>query len=181
MASGIRSWGIHIASESTVPSIRMWLASLRKHLLIVAQLVEEFLVFYGTRWFIIFQVEFFWVVTPSSVVVRYQRFRGPFCFYGPLKRWYPTTTLHGVTIQKKRTWNITAVKATELAFIILFTRISIWILSLASWIQSTPSFNLDLQRCLFRSGYPTNMYAFSRSTCVLHIPCILCFFICSQK
>jgi hypothetical protein len=32
----------------------------------------------------------------------------------PLKRWYPTTTLHGVTTQKTSTWNITAVKASKL-------------------------------------------------------------------
>jgi hypothetical protein len=54
------------------------------------------------------QVDVFWDVTPCSVVVGYQRFRGTFCLdrhwrrrqHGPLKRWYPTTTLHGVTSQK---------------------------------------------------------------------------------
>jgi hypothetical protein len=32
----------------------------------------------------------------------------------PPKRWYPTTTLHGVTTQKTSTWNTTAVKASKL-------------------------------------------------------------------
>jgi len=36
--------------------------------------------------------------------------------HGPLKRWYPTTTLHDVTTQKTSTWNITVVKATKLAY-----------------------------------------------------------------
>jgi len=35
--------------------------------------------------------------------------------HGPLKRWYPTTTLHGVTTQKTSTWNMTAMKASALA------------------------------------------------------------------
>jgi len=30
---------------------------------------------------VIFQVEILWVVTPCSVVVRYQRFRGPCCLH----------------------------------------------------------------------------------------------------
>jgi len=34
--------------------------------------------------------------------------------HGALKRWYPTTTLHGVTTQKTSLWNITAVKASKL-------------------------------------------------------------------
>jgi len=44
-----------------------------------------------------------WVVTPCNVVVGYQHLRGPYCLpsrwgeHGPLKLWYPTTTLHGVT------------------------------------------------------------------------------------
>jgi hypothetical protein len=38
-------------------------------------------------------VEVFWVVTPCSVVVRYQRFGV----------WYPITTLNGVTTQKTST------------------------------------------------------------------------------
>jgi len=66
-------------------------------------------------------------------VVGYRRFKGPFCLHtedggirdvwnvgilpqhytesrcrwrqhGPLKRWYPTTTLHGMTSQKISTW-----------------------------------------------------------------------------
>jgi len=59
------------------------------------------------------QVEVFWVVTPCSVVVRYQRFRGPRCLY--LHPEGPTTTLHGVTTQKTSTWIITTVKASNLA------------------------------------------------------------------
>jgi len=39
------------------------------------------------------QVEVFWVVTPCDIVVGYRQ-------HGRLKRWYPTTTLHGVIIQK---------------------------------------------------------------------------------
>jgi len=45
------------------------------------------------------QIKVFWVVTPYSVV-GYQRLRGPWRWrqHGPLKRWYPTTALHGVSI-----------------------------------------------------------------------------------
>jgi len=32
-------------------------------------------------------------------MVEYQRFRVPQSQYGPLKLWYPTTKLHGVTTQ----------------------------------------------------------------------------------
>jgi len=39
------------------------------------------------------QVEVFWLVTP-------RRWRQQ----GPPKRWYPTTTLHGITTQKTMTW-----------------------------------------------------------------------------
>jgi len=54
-----------------------------------------------------FQVQVFWVMTSYSVVVGwYQRFKGPCCENGPLQRWYPTTTLHGVTTQKTSTWLI---------------------------------------------------------------------------
>jgi hypothetical protein len=51
--------------------------------------------------------EVFCVVTPCSVVVGYQSFTGSCCLHlqgGPLKRWYPTTALHGVIIQKTFTW-----------------------------------------------------------------------------
>jgi len=37
--------------------------------------IARFLVFTA----VIFQVKVFWVVTPCSAVVRYQRFRGPCC------------------------------------------------------------------------------------------------------
>jgi hypothetical protein len=77
---------------------------------------------------VMFQVEIPWAVTPCNVVLRYQHFRGLHCLHpqaayidlwnvdflqhnttsqpkgwrkhGPLKRWYPPTTLHGVTTQK---------------------------------------------------------------------------------
>jgi hypothetical protein len=35
--------------------------------------------------------------------------------YVPLKRWYPTTALHGVTTQKTSTWDFTAVKTCNIA------------------------------------------------------------------
>jgi len=35
--------------------------------------------------------------------------------HGFPKHWYPTTTLHGVTTLKTSTWNITTMKASELA------------------------------------------------------------------
>jgi len=38
----------------------------------------------------LFQVEVFWVMTPRSEVVGYQRYRG---------LWYSTPTLHGITTQ----------------------------------------------------------------------------------
>jgi len=55
---------------------------------------------------VMIQVEVFWDVTVCSVVVGYQRFRGPCCLHrqgeggGSVDLcWYPTATLHGVTIQ----------------------------------------------------------------------------------
>jgi len=57
-------------------------------------------------------VEVCWIVTPCSVVVGYQRSRGPcwLCVH---------LTLHGVTTQKTSTWNITAMKVSKLASEIL--------------------------------------------------------------
>jgi len=52
----------------------------------------------------VYQVDVFWVVTPCSVMVGYRRFGG-LRQYGPRKRWYPTTTLHGVTTRNTTTWN----------------------------------------------------------------------------
>jgi hypothetical protein len=75
---------------------------------------------------VMFQVKVFWVV------VGYQRFERPCCLHlqrevagvsmpfsstpatspwrwrqhGPLKCWYPTTILHGVTTRKTLTWNV---------------------------------------------------------------------------
>jgi hypothetical protein len=48
--------------------------------------------------------------------------------HGPLKRWYPTTTLHDVTTQKTSTWNITVVKISTLFQIIL------WHESNSNWV-----------------------------------------------
>jgi len=57
---------------------------------------------------VLFQVEVFWVVTPCSVMVRYQHSTGPCCLltspwgwrqHGALKRQYITRMLHGVTTQ----------------------------------------------------------------------------------
>jgi len=80
------------------------------------------------------QVKVFWVVMSCSDVVRYQRFRGPcylhllyfdavkccgrtptfrrsvmppssgWRHYGQPKRWYPITSIHGVTTQKTSSW-----------------------------------------------------------------------------
>jgi len=65
------------------------------------------------------QVEFFSVVMPFSVAVGYQCFKGPCCLYlwrqhGPLKCWYPTTTVHGITTHKNLTWIFTAMKTSYL-------------------------------------------------------------------
>jgi len=46
------------------------------------------------------QGEVFWVVTPRSVVVQCERFRGPWRQRGPPKRWYPTTTPYVDKTQK---------------------------------------------------------------------------------
>jgi len=58
----------------------------------------RFLVFAAVK----FQVELFWVVTPFSFVVGYQRFGSPCCLY--LQGEVTTTTLHHVTTQKASTW-----------------------------------------------------------------------------
>jgi hypothetical protein len=53
-------------------------------------------------------------------VVRNQRFRSPFSSpwrwsrHGPLKRWYPTTTLHSISTHRTWTWNIRTVKFSQL-------------------------------------------------------------------
>jgi len=46
---------------------------------------------------------------PYIVVVGYQRFRGPCCLHlqgEPLKRWYPTTTLHDFISQRISRWKV---------------------------------------------------------------------------
>jgi len=66
---------------------------------------------FGTFTAVMFQVEVFWIVMPCGVMVRYQHFRSMLppsssCrwrWHGPLKHWYPTTTLHSITTQKM-TW-----------------------------------------------------------------------------
>jgi len=62
---------------------------------------------------VIFHFALFWVVTPCIGVVGYQRFRCSCCLYlqftspwrwkqyGPPKRWYPATALHGVTTRRR--------------------------------------------------------------------------------
>jgi len=65
---------------------------------------------------------------PCSDVVDYRRFRGPCCLHlhgdggsmDPPKRWIPTTTIRFATTQKTSTWNITAMKAPELATLVVF-------------------------------------------------------------
>jgi hypothetical protein len=74
-----------------------------------------------------FQVYVFWVVTPCSIVVGYQRFKCPYCLQiqcVPLKCWYPTTTPQGVTTQKTSIWNITAMKNLKSGNFILFPSIN---------------------------------------------------------
>jgi hypothetical protein len=59
----------------------------------------------------------FCVVTPCSVMVGYQRFRGqPWRWrqHGSPKRWYPTILQHGITTQETSSWNTIALKAAEL-------------------------------------------------------------------
>jgi len=48
------------------------------------------------------QVEVVWFLTPRIFAIGYQRFRDPCCLHlrGEVERWYPVTTLHGVTGQK---------------------------------------------------------------------------------
>jgi hypothetical protein len=86
--------------------------------------IERFKVFTTVK----ILVEVFWVVTPCSVVVGYQRFGGPFCLHlqGEVedggstilqKRWYPTTTLHGVTNQKASTSGINSILSFFLYFL----------------------------------------------------------------
>jgi hypothetical protein len=70
-------------------------------------------------------VEVFWAVTLGSVVVGYQSFVGPSCLQpasgccGTItrKRWYPITTLQGVTTQKTATWISTAMKTSNTAIL----------------------------------------------------------------
>jgi len=57
----------------------------------------------------------FWVMMPCSVV-RSMLQPSSWIQHGPLKRWYATTNLHGITTWKTSTWNITAVKASKLKY-----------------------------------------------------------------
>jgi len=54
-------------------------------------------------------VEDSWVVTSCNVAAGFQCFKGPCC----LHLWCPTTTLHGVTNKKTKTWIVIAVKASN--------------------------------------------------------------------
>jgi len=47
----------------------------------VGMLVDIYFGSFGTFTAVMFQVEVFWVVTPCSVVVGYQSFRGPCCLH----------------------------------------------------------------------------------------------------
>jgi len=53
--------------------------------------------------FLIFQVGFFCVVTPCSIVVGYQFQPWRWRQRGPPKRWYPATTLRGAA---EKAWNL---------------------------------------------------------------------------
>jgi hypothetical protein len=55
-----------------------------------------------------FQVEVFWFVMACSVVVVTSPWR--WRQHGPLKHWYPTTTLHSNTTQKTSTWILIGMK-----------------------------------------------------------------------
>jgi len=49
-------------------------------------------------------VDIVWVVTCSVVAVSICRLKWRWRQHGPPKRWYTTTTLHGVETQKTTTW-----------------------------------------------------------------------------
>jgi len=71
--------------------------------------------FFGiTTYDIHFQV--FWVVMPCSVVVdtKFQRSVLSFRQHGPLKSWYPITTLHSATAQKTSTFIVSNVQTSYL-------------------------------------------------------------------
>jgi hypothetical protein len=50
------------------------------------------------------QVEFFWIMTPCSVAVGYQRFVTRCCLHLQGKCWCSSAVLHGFTAQKTSTW-----------------------------------------------------------------------------
>jgi len=68
---------------------------------------------HAMKTYLLLQVEVFWVVTPCSEV---SDVTSPWRWRqnGHLKRWYPTTTLYGVTTHKTSTWNITAAEVSKL-------------------------------------------------------------------
>jgi len=51
--------------------------------------------------------------------------------HGPLKRWYPVTTLHGLTAKKNSTWIFNAVKTSNIAWLQLIADILLTVLGLA--------------------------------------------------
>jgi len=78
-------------------------------ILILSQLCDE-------------QVEFFQVVISCNVVAGYQHFR--WRQHVPLKQWHPTTTIHGITMQKNLTWIFIAERTSNLVWDEQFTAFS---------------------------------------------------------
>jgi len=62
--------------------------------------------------------------------------------HGPLKLWYPTTTLHDITTQKTTTWIFTAMKISTLIFYMIYLLFRTWN---PVWIKiRIPQFQLQL-------------------------------------
>jgi hypothetical protein len=62
---------------------------------------------------VMFEFEVFWFVMLRSFVIGYECFGGPRCLHlQGLPKYYPTTTVHGVTIQKTSTKNILVTQGT---------------------------------------------------------------------
>jgi hypothetical protein len=62
--------------------------------------------------------------------------------HGPLKRWYPTTTLHCVTTQETSTWIFTAVKTANLVYMCV-TLLYAYLINLIGCLNSNRIFNLS--------------------------------------
>jgi hypothetical protein len=79
--------------------------------------------------------------------------------HGPLKRWYPTTTLQGIITQMTLTWIFTATKASKLASRIsyLYVYFFPWLLLTSAdqvqhLLDSLPLVCNDVQHCSFSSS-----------------------------